>query len=86
MNNSLKIKGLFTVVVCETINITEKKKKTQQDKIALKKHINPMSHRNSILSSQRVRELSPETTVTEARAFDAVISETSSNVDLTTPH
>lgn len=70
-------------IVEEKQSIKKKKKKINPEK---KPHINRLSYRDSILSSQRVRALSPETTVTETRAFEAVISEISSNVDLTTPY
>lgn len=74
---------------CEMQLISWKKnnplKKTQRGHNSPeKKHINPLT--DSILSSQRVRALSPETTVTETRAFEAAISEISFNVDLTTPY
>lgn len=71
------------------INIMEEK---QSIKKKLRGHNSPEKNTSilcltdSILSSQRVRALSPETTVTETRAFEAAISEISSNVDLTTPY
>ncbi len=75
MNNSLMIKGLFSCCffslsikehVKQLISLKKNNplKKTQQDKIALKKNTSILSHSNSILSSQRVRKLSSEITVT----------------------
>lgn len=58
------------------------KKKTQRGHNTPEKNTSILCLTDSILSSQRVRALSPETTVTETRAFEASISEISSNVDL----